>query len=75
MDLRDTWEQLDTRHLYKMMIKIRLCLSVKGTAVEAGSVCGMDNILLEKRVLLWQLDIWEGVDKPEMVWRKATRTA
>lgn len=40
---------------------------MKDTAVEAGPVCGTDTLLLEKRVLFWQLRIWEDVDKLEMV--------
>lgn len=31
---------------------------MKDTAVEAGPVCGTDTLLLEKRVLFWQLRIW-----------------
>lgn len=60
-------KQLDIRLLYKMIVKMRLLRSAKDTAAEAGPVCGMDSILLEKRVLFWQLDIWEDVDKLEMV--------
>lgn len=68
MDLRDmVAKQLDIRLLYKMIVKMRLPRSVKDTAAEAGPVCGTGSILLEKRVLFWQLDIWEDADKLEMV--------